>query len=751
MNEATMPTLAGPDYPIDRLYQLLPMAIRTADSAQGEPLRALLQVITEQADLLEADLEQLYDNWFVETCEPWVLPYIADLVGHQPLAEPGSEGLAPAALPGRREVAQTLRYRRRKGTLALLEQLARDVGGWPARAVECQRLLAQTASLRFAQPGRGARVDLRDGAALARLGGAFDGLAHTPDLRRLGSARTQGLHAPGGVAVFVWRLKSYPVTRAPATPLERGARNLYTFSALRNDAQLFNRARPSDAAGCASTRQLELPHAIERAEFSAPRKPGARFAAASPDYYGLAPGGGEQGEAQSVVIWARGWPDHQDQTDRLVPAARVIAADLGGWNYQPPDNHVAVDPVRGRIAFPLHQLPKRVWVSYHYGFSADIGGGEYRRTLRRHADAMVERVTGVKALKKALERWRDASEGNNEPQPPADQPAHAVIELGDSGVYELEVGVLLAAGHTLQLRAAQGTRPVLRLTASMVVAGGAGSRFTIDGLMVAGRGLQLAGALASLTVRHSTLVPGWSLEPNCDPTQPVEPSIEVLDSGACIVIEHSIVGSVQVNNDEVRTDPVELRIADSVVDATGANCDSPQCEAVGAAGPRLAFVRLRVARSTIIGRVMAHAIERADDSLFMGRVSVARRHTGCMRFCYVTPGSRTPRRFQCQPDLAEGAAARAGRAGGDPDGLIAAAVQEERRRVRPLFDSERYGTPTYCRLAPACAPEIVRGAEDESEMGVFHDLYQPQRAENLTLRLDEFTPAGADSGIVHAD
>ncbi|MEH1900971.1 MAG: hypothetical protein V7L04_06035 [Nostoc sp.] len=34
------------------------------------------------------------------------------------------------------------------------------------------------------------------------------------------------------------------------------------------------------------------------------------------------------------------------------------------------------------MIFPIRQLPKNgVWVSYHYGFSADIGGGEYDRTL----------------------------------------------------------------------------------------------------------------------------------------------------------------------------------------------------------------------------------------------------------------------------------------------------------------------------------------------------------------------------------
>jgi hypothetical protein len=35
-------------------------------------------------------------------------------------------------------------------------------------------------------------------------------------------------------------------------------------------------------------------------------------------------------------------------------------------------------------------------------------------------------------------------------------------------------------------------------------------------------------------------------------------------------------------------------------------------------------------------------------------------------------------------------------------------------------------------------------------MGVFHDLYQPQRAANLRARLDDYTPAGMDAGIIYA-
>jgi len=43
------------------------------------------------------------------------------------------------------------------------------------------------------------------------------------------------------------------------------------------------------------------------------------------------------------------------------------------------------------------------------------------------------------------------------------------------------------------------------------------------------------------------------------------------------------------------------------------------------------------------------------------------------------------------------------------------------------------------------------GLDDESELGVFHDLFQPQRAANLRARLDEHTPAGMDAGIVYVN
>ena len=151
-------------YDPDRLYNLLPAIHRIRDAEQGEPLRQLLAVITQQIGMLEEDLEQLYDDQFIETCAPWVLPYIGDLIGYRSLHPIGPDQLTPRA-----EVANTIAYRRRKGTASVLEQLARDVTGWNARAVEFFQLLGCDAVHESHPPNE-----------LLRAGPAAMGAARTP-------------------------------------------------------------------------------------------------------------------------------------------------------------------------------------------------------------------------------------------------------------------------------------------------------------------------------------------------------------------------------------------------------------------------------------------------------------------------------------------------------------------------------------------------------------------------------------------
>ena len=754
----------------DRLYELLPPIYRIRDAEQGEPLKALLRVISEQVNLVEDDIRQLYENWFIETCEDWVVPYIGELIGYEPVHEAGEPStldtpqgwLRNKILIPRREVANTIRYRRRKGTLALLELLANDVAGWLARAVEFYTLLGWTQSLNHLRLDRGETVDVRKGSWLDLIDSPFERFAHTVDVRRINSFRSKGRHNIPSVGVFVWRLKSYAVTETPAYCLEAVGPHCYTFSVLGNDSPLFMLPEPeTDPTHIAD--EFNLPVPIRRRLFEDHKA----------QLYG--PG-------KSLQIW-KGVKREGEIDREAIPENQIVPADLSDWQYLPRRGTVAVDPVLGRIAFPTRQLPKNgVWVSYHCGFSTDLGGGEYERTISQPTEYTLYRVgrdEPFETINAALDQWGMDSE----------TVADAVIEISDSGVYVEPINIEFKAGQeSLQLRAANRTRPIIRLLDwqtskpdALTVTGNKGNRFTLDGMMVTGRGVQIAGDLAELTIRHATLVPGWNLGFDCGPQRPTEPSLEIFSPDVCVKIEYSILGAIQIDpaiylpdreppgetqagsthdegtmarcrgiGAEVRLDPIRVCISDSVLDAT-----HPELEAFGAPGCPVAHACLTILRSTVFGQIHAHAIEMGENTIFNGQITVARRQKGCLRFCYVTPESRTPRRYRCQPDLAEKSIAeKMIREATDlslprpDDGEIKAAKQREHSRVRPRFNSARYGSPTYCQLAEACAQEITRGADDESEMGVFHHLYQPQRAANLRVRLDEYLPAGMDVGII---
>lgn len=212
---------------------------------------------------------------------------------------------------------------------------------------------------------------------------------------------------------------------------------------------------------------------------------------------------------KSLAVWAPDWP--RKGAAQPIPRESIVPADLSNWRYLPQRGKVAVDPVLGRIAFSPQELPKKgVWVSYHYGFSADIGGGEYDRPLSQKAESVVICVSSRDELSDALRPWRglqpeDADAESSQPL----QPPHAVIEIMDSGVYVVPMSISLLEGHSLQIRAANGKRPVIRLLDwqtnqpdALIVTGAEGSRFILDGVMIEGRGVQLGGNLRKVSIRH---------------------------------------------------------------------------------------------------------------------------------------------------------------------------------------------------------------------------------------------------------
>ena len=746
----------------DQLFKLLPSVYRDLDAKEGGgALHDFLQVLQGTFDVVGADIAQMYEDWFIETCSDWAVPYIGDLAGWQPVQGAGATSADAALLhwlAPRRDVANTLRNRRRKGTLKLLEELAGDVAGWPAIAVEAgfqSWLLAHHAELHrhlgaavSPQDGPPSFPDVHDPAQFKWLGTPFDKLPHSIDVRRASTKAQPALNLPS-VSLHTWRLQSFPITRTAASA-NTGCLEAFRFSILGNDTPLFTSGSGEG--------KLAVPRPITLAEISERTTDPDHPWEVSADYYG--PG-------KAFAIYAPNWPE--DNSPQPIPRELIVPANLNGWNEaaRPDKGFIAVDPERGRIMFPKGYPPSDedgVKVSWHSGFSAPMGGGEYRRPLAQMEDAVIYRIGPGSTLQDGLDLWQKERATVH----------HAIIEFEASGDYNGTTALRgkklgLKKNETLQIRSAQGVRAVLELLKSTSSGGGSmafemepGAQLVLDGLIITQGPLILQkpkgtppdtfapqpSCPASVVIRHCTLVPGWSFKCDCTLEHFDQDSIVLDQFAGSLTIQRSIVGSIGVEADEVATDPVVVDISDSIVDSA-----SPDQAAIfdNTFTPNhteenmWAFVALTLRRSTVFGGVHVHALPLAENSIFTGCLSVARRSPGCVRFCWVKPCGRMPKRYECQPEKAMHVTTPGC---GCHSGELDCAAAEAQRVITPRFVSQHYGRPGYAQLALDTPEEIRRGADDRAEMGAFHDLFQPQREANLRARLAEYTPAGCEAAVI---
>jgi hypothetical protein len=694
----------------DRLFELLPAVYRDQDADEGDVLRALLRIVAEQVDVVEADVARLYDNLFIETCRSWVVPYIGDLVGNDPLRD---------AVRSRADVAKTIYYRRRKGTLPMLEELARDVTGWAAHAVEFLELVGWSQHLEHIRP-QAANFDVRSLERDDRVGGAFDEATHSVDVRAVG--QYDGWHHHRHIGFFLWRLGAYPLREVPAR--RAGAAWRFHFSPLGNAAPLFSRERrEGDEAGLST--ELHVPGPIRRAFFQqdlVTHKALTPVPAAT-DLYGT-PANPEA----SIDVTRNG---------THVPPSQIICARLDPWPATRPTGKViAIDVAVGRLAVgDGFSGASRIDVDYVYGFPADLGGGPYERrgTLARanHLYLVREGIAPFPDVASALAQWV------------ADGRPDAVVRILDSRTYTLPPTVKLRDDTHLTIEADDGRRPLLVTDPAGLKVDADGTtadpelrgRLALSGVVVEGF-VRVTGDLGALRLIHATLIPGRSIE---DGVAPGGESLRVDGAGPInmhleIELDHAISGALVVP----ATTRV-IRISDSIVDG-----------AINAGAATAPTTRLEIERSTVVGRTNVRELE-ASEAIFVGRVDTAQTQAGCVRFSSVPFGSRTPRRHRCQPDLAirtrldEALAADPGMSAADQDALRAAVVA----RMLPSFTASAYGRPAYLQLRTSTPTEIRTGAADGAEMGAYCLLKQPQRASNLRTRLDEYLPFGLESGQIY--
>lgn len=702
-------------FTVDRLYSLLPAVYRRRDAEQGEPLRALLAAFAREFAALEENVEQLYDDQFIETCADWVAPYIGDLIGYRPL-----HGVAPSISSPRAEVAHSIAFRRRKGTALMLEELAQDVTGWPSHAVEYFEQLATTQYMKHIRLHAAATADMRDQRAMFQRGGSFNQVAHTAEMRRPEGG--SGRYNISNVGIFLWRLVAQRLSTLPLTPdADDATGRKFRLNPLGADMQLFRRARteadinhlaePINVPEPLGVRLMAL--AVRDAQASAVPAPDAVL---DDDY----------GNGESIALFMPGNPPVP------VPVSQVRVCDLRdildnggnviGWNHEDavPAGIIGIDPERGRVLLGA-AADGPLLATLHYGQTRDIGGGEYERTFEGDELEAQRTVNDGNALQVHL----DAIAGGG----------RLVIE--DSRTYaqtpEFKVDAVVAPdapGLGAVVAAANPARPLIAAGGTVTLSIGARGRLVIDGLVFSGGMLHLPASAddepRELVLRDCTLVPGRGLDTDGSALLPGAVSLLIEHPFAKVTLERCISGPVQAVAD------AEVVLQECIVDA-----GEPENVAFAADDAGNPGAELTVTECTLIGKVHTKLMRLASNSIFFARLApqpgetwaapvvAERKQEGCMRFSFVPTNSITPRRFKCMPD-------------------------DEHVDVLPHFTSLRYGDPGYGQLRHATDKAIREGASDGSEMGVLHPLFQPQRESNLRIRLDEYLRFGLRAGIFYS-
>ena len=464
----------------ERLWELLPAMYRALDSTGAGayvdivgPLRELLNRIGIQVAVVRRSIDGLWADQSIETCDDWVIPYLADLVATQLVTGLDARGQ-------RLDVANTIHWRRRKGTVTTVDAVARDITGWGVHTREAFRSLARTRHnldppvgtktmapqpsadgglledegliQRITRTPAGGFADLRSAPGALLSGGPFGQAFHAADLRR--GAGAAGWYGIEKLVIYCWRLLSFEITGATPVPVS-GRAGEYVFDPTGREVPLFLPPLQDTATVTGTTRPWQVPGPLSTALARI-----MHLAGVSPPYQ--VTGG----------------------------TAELVQPESG----------------RFRLGAPTGEP---VTVSYHYGFGGPIGAGTAGlgggTPLYVAGEAV---VTGGSGLDTTL----------------ADARAGGTVTIVDSVTYAAvsEVAVAPAAPSApasapdgtaapLTIRARPGERPVIRLAEHAppwVFTGGEGARLVLDGLFVSGGDIVLRGPFDHVKIVGCTLDPG---------------------------------------------------------------------------------------------------------------------------------------------------------------------------------------------------------------------------------------------------
>lgn len=761
--------------PAVSLYGRLPEIYRQRDSEQQPPgqLQAYLALVEDAFGAVHHDIGALYRDLFIETCSPWVIPYIGDLLGVSVIS--GDTWTLRA------DVADTIELRRMKGTIHAIELLAYDLTQWGAHCVELREILAwfqhlnhQRPDVQTTTPGlrgvaRGGTVPIKDPALLGLLGTPFDPFARHPDLKKV----EIGVLRPNlpALAIFLWRLIAYqapvsmPVPRgqfslSPSTPTGAAFAARFDMEPAGKPIVLFNTSRMAPTA---------VPPVLSTVDQVPGPIPALRITQSSPlgvpaEYVAVNVYDATAANLDSVRITNVGLQFHLPEVPFSADVWTIRGANLCAWEAglrpELANREIVIDPRRGRVVFGIATaseataLENALLVTFAYGAAGGVGAqpidlpfpaewtgtGVDRRTVQLRQDPL--------GLQHALDHLDTAS-------------SPVLVAIEDSLTHELDLGavagtttengvVTLNLKHPLAIVAVNGNRPLIRLKSPLafrpvkVTASGGENQADIDALVatldVRLQGLYLTpdaaavapllarAAVARLEISGCTLDPGSiaQLDGTRGPsiiTAKLDPQFgfasttdfENFKVTPQIVIDRSITGPLLM--EAIYTLGLHGSIVDAGappgVSATAAFAVSSSADPVNGYGPPFSFQQC-----TFFGRCRVRSASGAG-GIFCHALEVLNNQVGCIReSSFSNEANRLPQNFAC---------------------VIGAVVN---------FTDGSWNQPAYGQLALDCDRRVLENGPGNDQMGAFGYLLEAHKWRNLQVRLREYMPAGSRPELI---
>jgi hypothetical protein len=761
------------------LYGRLPEILRIRDEelAPSGQLRSYLGLFERAFGAIHENIESLYHDLFIETCDDWVTPYIGDLLGTSHLAGD------PWAL--RADVADTIALRRRKGTLGAIELLVFDLTKWGVHCVELRENLVWQQHLNHQRPDEGGRppyslptvnrftpirggtIAIRDPALLSLLGTPFDPFAHSADVQppTLGAIR---YNLPN-LAIFLWRLAAYrvpvarPVARgvpANAAAIGRQADFVARFDVhpLGQPVRLFNTARFGAVRQPPVLTEIDqTPGPIPVARLSHDTAAGRPEAYVAVDTYAAVNAihlsdVGLQLHVPAVPFGAGPWLYKGQNFDRWSFRGGNLCAWENGLDRPVDFREVVIDPVIGRIVIGVADaaegtaLVNDLLLSHTYGAAGPVGAHPISRAGAAAAGLgtpVATRLVDFNVDPNGLRQSLDSLQ--NETQV-------IVVEIGDSMVHDLDLaavsGTVVEAGgpnlrlnRPLVIRAADGQRPIIRLRQPLrfrpTRLTGANptdqGRLTVrlEGLYLtrgpgfpAGAPLIARAALNRLEIIGCTLDPGGFRQ--LDGTRaPIRDAMRLAQPyGFANAADETafnqtpaIIVQRSIAGPLLIDVGYNLTLEDAIVDAGRGVADDPdQAFAVsGATDPVDGWgPPTGVSGATLFGRMRVWQIG-GQGGIWVHALEVLNNQKGCLKYSYFSGvGDRLPQHHACVVGTA----------------------------AKLRFTQEWFSDPAYGQLALSADFRIrERGPKDDA-MGAFGFLLEAHKWRNLQIRFREFMPVG---------